>query len=664
MISAEIVINTKDDCDMKHLKHEARPAFTERAPEPDPEIESESAAEPIEEAEPDFSPATIDETEQDFYTEPDEGMDPEFYAATDEASEAEYAFEPESPFESEDAVGSEDSSDTPDEDPYDDAPRGGWFLRVAEGFGRRDQRRPAPPAPSRYYQYNAVVSYYLLMMLGAFTLFLSRDNYSNVRHDKFYLYLLLSGGLIVAALIEYISCCLQVNRYAKKIDRVFLPFTAVDGAFACFLFFAWISTAGSAYGDKPYLAEMGRNNGLLLLIFYALVYLIVSRMYVYKDYVIATFLITSCIVALLTMLNFFYIDPLALLKNYDAKTAEDFGSTIGNKNTIASYMAMFLPIAIMTLVLNQKHYMRAIAVIAIPMAYMGALSANSSSVFLGLSVALPVMMIFCAQRYDTLMNFMIALTLMFAGGGMLRLFSFSWEDKHKGFEELQQYLIYDNNMFIPLILCGAIAVAMFIFRDRAEQYYPAKVVTIVLISLTALAVFGAVGLVIYYSVYDTTTPLGSLEKMLRFNDAWGTHRGIMWIRSMWEYNDFDVFNKLFGAGPDMAFYVLQPHFSDLVRYGNNMTNCAHNEYINYLITQGALGLLSYLAILGTVSVRAFRRAKQNPVMLIFISAVICYAVQSIVNIYQPITTPLFFLFISMAEALNRQTPLEKTKKQR
>ena len=114
-------------------------------------------------------------------------------------------------------------------------------------------------------------------------------------------------------------------------------------------------------------------------------------------------------------------------------------------------------------------------------------------------------------------------------------------------------------------------------------------------------------------------------------------------------------NKLFGTGPDTVYYVLKPHFAELAKYGDGSTDTVHNEYLNYLITQGLLGMLSYLAIIGSVCVRAFRRAKNNPMVLVFISAVICYAVQGIVNISQPMTTPLFFLFLSMAEALNRQT---------
>lgn len=528
---------------------------------------------------------------------------------------------------------------------------------------KKNKKKPlsAPDAPvgekQSYRVHNSLVSYYLCAMFSVFSLFLTRQNYSNARHDKFYLYLVLSGVLVVGAGVAYAIRSAEQNR-VRRVEPFLMPLSAADGAFLCFIVFALISTFASAYYPGTWIAEFGRNNGMLLMLFYLAVYLIVTRMYVYKDYVIAVFLITSCVIALLTVLNFFYIDPLGLLEGYKGTRYEaDFGSTIGNKNFIASYMAMFLPVALMTLALSKKRYMRVIGGISTGFGYVGALCANSGSVFLGLFIALPAAAIFCAQRYDWLTRYTLGLTILFASGKALRLFSHLLSDTSKGFEQIQHFLIYDGLTYLPIILLGAIALILFLSKNRLMPRYHAKAVTVTLISLTGAAILGVLGVLIRFSVIDTTTPLGKAETLLRFNDRWGTHRGFMWSRALEEYGSFGFFGKLFGAGPDAAYYVLEPHFGDLIRYGDTSTNSVHNEYLNYLITQGALGLISYAALLGAVCVRAVRRARSNPTVLIFLSAVICYAAQASVNIYQPMTTPLFFLFLSMTEALNRRTPL-------
>ena len=106
-----------------------------------------------------------------------------------------------------------------------------------------------------------------------------------------------------------------------------------------------------------------------------------------------------------------------------------------------------------------------------------------------------------------------------------------------------------------------------------------------------------------------------MEKLLRMNDAWGTHRGIMWLRSFDIFAAANPWQKLFGTGPDTFFFAFEPYFGQLQEYGNSSTDAAHNEYINYLITIGIAGLGSYLAFVGGALVRGFRSAKNNPAVL-------------------------------------------------
>ena len=516
--------------------------------------------------------------------------------------------------------------------------------------------------PKHMYQvHNSLVSYYLLVMFSFFTLFLT-NQYSSARRDKFFLFLGLTGGLLVFGTIAYLIGRRERKREGLNTERFLIPLSVTDIAFFCFYGFAATSAIFSPHSSDTFMAYVGRNNGMLLLTAYLVAYLIITRMYVYKDYVIAVYLIFSCIIAGLTVINFFYLDPLGLLKGYGEKVAVDFGSTIGNKNTIASYMSLFTPVAIMTMVVNNKRYMRIIAGVALIFAYAGVLSSNSSSVILGLMVGIPVMAIFASRKYEYLTRFMLAMAVMFAGGKALRLFSYIMDGHSKGFEFMQHFLIYDKLTYIPIALFLALYVIMLLLRKKSDKY-PANAITAILITLLAAGVLGVIGAMIYFTSYDTETKLGSFEKLLRFNDKWGTHRGFMWIRSIDEYGKFDIFKKLFGYGPDMLYYVLQPYFTELAsRFGDGSTDCAHNEFINYLITQGALGLLSYLTIIGSSVTRGIKKAAANPMTLTFAAAIICYAVQSTVNLYQPITTPIFFIFIAITEAISRREGLHEAEK--
>jgi hypothetical protein len=140
---------------------------------------------------------------------------------------------------------------------------------------------------------------------------------------------------------------------------------------------------------------------------------------------------------------------------------------------------------------------------------------------------------------------------------------------------------------------------------------------------------------------------------LIFNDNWGTHRGHNWRIAFTNFTqNFSLFQKLFGYGPDTYLIVSERTFYEEMvnRYGE-VYDSAHNEYINYLICEGLIGLVSYLGIFISGLVIAIKNIKHNIFIIAPIMAVIAYLVQATVNIAIPITTPVFFtlMYIGVAE---------------
>lgn len=514
------------------------------------------------------------------------------------------------------------------------------------------QNIPTETKPT-YTVSNTLINLYLTIMFSFFPLFLS-DQYTHARMDKYWFYLIATGAMLLS-----VGCCMFITqnevKTSGKQQSLFLPFSITDIFMLVFLGLATISTLLSEYPTDSLTGAAGRNNGLILLMVYTLMYFFITRNYVQKDYVFIIYLVVSGIVALLTILNFFYIDPLHLLDGYDAATAEDFGSTIGNKNMIAAFMCIYLPVSVMLFVVTEKKIVRYVSAGAIFFAYTGLLCADSTSDILGLIIILPVMAIFSARSFTYLRRYLLALTILFISGKVLWVFALLIGNRNKGFEFVQEFLIYHPLMFIPIVICGGAYLLMWMRSKKGEPRYPAKAIQIILVLLFSFGIIALIGLFIYFSFIDRETDIGNFEKLLRFDDYWGTHRGFMWRVSFEEYAKFNPIHKLFGAGPDTVYHVLEPHFNELSsRFGDGSTDCSHSEYINYLLTQGALGLSAYLILMGTAIVRALKAAKRNPMTLVFISAVICYLAQSTVNLYNPIITPTMFIFLSLSEALSRK----------
>lgn len=511
----------------------------------------------------------------------------------------------------------------------------------------------------RYGMCNSITNYYLLLMFTFFELFLT-NQYAKARTDKYILFIVLTGALIVSTALILIVESLDKKspNVNLSVEQPLLRLSSTDIAFLSFFVCAVITTLVSDYKLESLTGSAGRDNGLILIFLYTAMYFIVSRFYYFKNYVLIAFLVFGCIVSGLAVLHFFYIDPLGIMVGYSAEVIEDFGTTIGNKNTIASYMCIFLPFTIMMFVVQKNLTVRIISAVAIAFAYCGLLVAGSNSGYLGFFAMLFFMLLVCIRKPHLLRNFMLSTCIMFASGLLLRLFSFIVDDKSKGFEQIGEMLVYSKMLFMIIAVCVVITVILYLTKntDFVNNRWPktALSILVILFGVAAISVFAYY--FCYYTFVDTTTKIGGLSQILRFDDRWGTHRGFMWINGVKDYLNFDFIHILFGSGCDTFYNVFKPHFAELAqRFHNSSTNCIHSEYLNYLITQGALGLLSYLAIIATAVYRALKTSRDNTLSLVFLFPIIAYSAQAVVNIYQPITTPFLIIFIALSESLSRKS---------
>lgn len=508
----------------------------------------------------------------------------------------------------------------------------------------------------KYTVRSALVNYYLLLMFTAFPLFVT-NAYFNIRHDKYYFFVILSAVMIAVEVFLALSVKKEINNKSKQnpvmevSDKVwYKTFSFTDWAMIAFFVTAFVSTLISKYPLDSVLGTAGRNNGLLLIAIYVGIYFLITRCYYYMDYVFLALAGASAIVYLLAIVNCFYIDPFGMFNNLDAKTIADFTSTIGNKNLLSSYICITLPVFIAMSVYTSKNAYRAVYLALSGLGFSALMTADSDSGILGLSAFIVIYFIWYSKRIARLKRFFLALTVMLLSAKLLRLFSLIMSDHSKGMDDFQKLFVYSNTGFILLAAVAIITAGLYLLDYKKPDITLSNAVPVILGIIAFLSVISIIAAVIYFTCIDTKTDLCYFDRILRFDDKWGTHRGFMWIRSMWIFGDFNFVQKLFGSGPDTFYYAFQPYFADLSKFGDSSTTAAHNEYINYLVTVGITGLAAYCAVIGSTVWRAVKASKTNPVAIVFVAAVICYSVQAVVNIAQPITTPLLFVFIALCEA--------------
>ena len=521
------------------------------------------------------------------------------------------------------------------------------------------------------------INIYLFIMFTVFPLFVSMytdgkfpfihldEGFVGIRHQKYYFFLAATAIAVIAEIFLLIST--NYNGSGKpKINKkaLFENISFTDWAALALVLSCAVSTILSPYIELAFWGEsvingsaQGRNNGLVLILFYVIVYFMITRLYRYSEVVFIGLACSCGIVYILTVLNGYYIDPLNMFANFRSQqnVYMEFFATIGNKNMLSSFICITLPVLFTMSVVTQKLKFRIIYLISVSLGAMALIIDDSDSGLLGIAVFLAVFMVVFAGGLDRLKFYFLALTVFFASIKVLRLISYILEDSYKKLGKFPSAVLFSNKLYIAIAVSAVITVILFLVCRKKPGLVLPKAVPITLGCIFGLAALGALGVFVYFSFIDTKTPLGDWEKVLRFGPKWGTHRGVMWIHAIEIFTGADFIHKLFGFGPDTFYCVYEPYFAELQKYyGNSFTDAAHNEYINYLVTIGIAGLTSYLAFVCGALVRGFKSAKRNPVVLAFAAAVIGYAVQAVVNIAVPISTPLFIIFVSLCEAMARQ----------
>ena len=426
--------------------------------------------------------------------------------------------------------------------------------------------------PDNYSVKNALINYYLVLMFSVFPLFFT-DQYSNIRHDKFYFFLILS--------IIFILCELPLLIHSAVKDKPSGKLSFTDYSFSALVLILLISTLSSDYVFDSFIGNSGRFCGLLTFIIFFLLYIIISRNFEYKEYVFVVFAVAMLAVFTLCILNSFGIDPLGMYNDYSEEIKKDFVSTIGNKNIMSSLCCLCIP-AFFVLFIHNKTLIRI------------------------LYFATTLVGIFALIRCDSMSGYL----------GM-----------------------FFSCVFITLF---------FVFKRNKKLFWGLVIIYSVIVSTFAV-------LFIYFTFFDTTTSLNGFMKFFRFNEKWGTHRGYMWIKALEVFKNFDIKSKLFGCGPDTFYNAFQPYFSELnSKFGDAVSNAAHNELLNYLITIGVLGLIAYLSLIVSAVVRAVKAARKNLLALAFAAPVVSYLFQSAANLSTIIVLPIMFIFLSLVENISHK----------
>ena len=456
--------------------------------------------------------------------------------------------------------------------------------------------------------------------------------YFNITETKQTLFLVASGGYLLLLLFARIAF---PPDYGIK-----SPNMALHPAAISLLVFFLVSLVGallSKYPDDIFWGQNNRYQGLLTLITYALVALALSRREIDLRWPLSAFLIAASLASVLGLINHFGVDLFGFYQNLRKADLGRFLSTLGNADFYGSYLVLAFPVALNTFLHAKDKRSLILSTAAMICVFFGALVAGSDSAALGLLATAVVFPLVLFGDASAMRRLALGWGVFFLTAFVFGLLSGVLPSK----TYLSFFTVAVSRAVVSLPLAMA-AFALWLLLGRAGQeriLHLRRPYWIVLVSAAGLCVLALVLLNTTFS----HVPLGSLSRYLRFNASWGTDRGQIWSFVLHFFGTQPPLQQLFGGGSGVLFHAdaIKPLFSDAA------LDTAHNEYLQYLVTNGVLGLMSYLTALVFAIRTGISKGIRQPVFLGLSVAVIAYAVQATVNIAQPASTPLLFVLLGV-----------------
>lgn len=392
----------------------------------------------------------------------------------------------------------------------------------------------------------------------------------------------------------------------------------------------------------------GRYNGVFLMTIYMIVYFMVTRFFCFRQWYLDAFLAVGIFVCAFGITDYFQMDILGFKVNMVEEQKATYTSTLGNINTYTVYVGAVAVISTILFALekNQKRMLWYFGNMVL--SSVALIIGTSDNAYLTIAALFGFAPLYLFRTKTGVRRYLISLATFFTVIQAVDWMNVKYADRVLGIQSAFNLIVnYDKlpQLVIALWIASAVAVVLTVKKkDNADKIGS-------WLRLLWVAVIAAVMGVAVYVLYDANVA-GNAEKYsaisnyVVFNDAWGTHRGFVWVRAMKVFNEkLTPLQKIFGYGPETFKILMQYYYSSEMK--TVVFDNAHNEYLHYLLTIGIVGMASYIALMVSSVVRMARNLSGRPEVAACMFVIAAYMVQAVVNLNLPIAMPIILHLLAM-----------------
>ena len=456
-----------------------------------------------------------------------------------------------------------------------------------------------------------IPSMWIPMVFVVMTFYMD-DAYFNLLGSKVYIFLLMALLYTIGILWVEKERPIELSTKGSK-EKKKMPL--MDVMVISFVLLSVISTLFSPYKADAFMGTYGWNVGTLYIVALGGIYYMVSRYMKWQNWMYWVIFASTCVVFLWAVTDELYMDIFGMHAGIVEETAYNYLASIGNNNWFAGYWTMLLPFFLFGIRKGPVWRNIVIGAGLFLMIFTG-INARPDSLYMGFAMVYALGFLRAIGEKEKSFYTGIGFIITGLSSGMAKIVR-----NHVHMIEIDEIALkfVNSQIWLILIIVGVLLLFMPDLKCK-------KIIRTVVVILLACVLVEVV-----------------IKQAEVFGPEWGTLRGRTWMVAVKAYKDSNLLQKIIGVGPDCFGHVY------LSYTGSDWVRNAHNEYLQYLVTMGGLGLIIYIGtymsalvevvknasaernLAGKESGEAERKMQDLPLSFMCFAGIIGYATQALVT---------------------------------
>lgn len=356
-------------------------------------------------------------------------------------------------------------------------------------------------------------------------------------------------------------------------------------------------------------------------------------------------IITTIAESILIILNKYGTDPLKITEGFSNVDSILYMGTLGNIDIISNWLLVFAPVCLGGLIYSERIGTICGYALSLFMIIGAGIVTEADSFTVGMLAACAFFWLLCSRKEALYKRFLGGMFIIYLAFVVLYLIDFRCEF----------VMLFARRWWLAagfyafLYLCGKLA-----FGTKREKLFQRTLITVYIMVFVLLTVA-----FVFVNINPDNVEGGILSRLI-INDSFGNYRGGVWIRICKEWKDTPLLFKIFGysMGGFMSFF--QTANDEMIALTDYYYMDAHNEFLQFLVTSGVVGTLSYFGLFVVSIVRGLTR--KTSIGAVASAVCLVWLVQGIVNNPMVLTTP--YLFIAFGIVMSKDADEREDKEQK